>query len=219
MAIQIINENTNIILTDLATNSKVACLDIFTFSFAEASTDAYILADAKEKVSITLATVVDDNGDTFTDSAALVTYLELLSRETPNLGASLFLDNMELTNTGSHVKMLNRNTGEQAFMVQQRVDNILGTTSVYYTEQSSARVDETSADAYQGLTTHTGKGVINAQSRYALPIDITVIQDTFIYAYRSSLNTDIENLNIKIFSVTQSPVDASLYRELTFSGI
>ena len=202
MAIQIIKENTNIILIDIATNSKVACLDIFTFSFAEASTDAYILADAKEKVSITLATVVDDNGDTFADSAALVTYLELLSREAPNLGASLFLDNMEFTNTGSHVKMLNRNTGEKAFMVQQRVDPNLGTTSVYYVEQTTEVQHETSSNAYQPYSIHSGKGTLNAQSRYALSLDIAVVQDTFVHEYRSILNTDIENLNIKIFSVT-----------------
>ena len=104
-------------------------------------------------------------------------------------------------------------------MVQQRVDPVLGTTSVYYTEHTTEIQVETSADAYQPYTTHTGGGTLNTQNRYALPIDIQVIQNTFVHEYRSVLNTDIENLNIKIFNVTQSPTNLNDYNVLEGTGI
>ena len=135
------------------------------------------------------------------------------------MGTSLRLDNIELSNTGAHLKMVNVNTNEETFMVQQRVDPNLGTTSVYYVEQTTEVQHETSTDAYQPHSVHTGKGVVNAQGRYALALDIAVIQDTFVHEYRSILNTDIENLNIKIFSVTQTPSNLSEYRELTGTDI
>ncbi len=123
--------------------------------------------------------------------------MDLLSRSTSNLGTNVRLDNIELSNTGSHLKMVNLNTGENSFMVQQRVDPVLGTTSVYYTEHTTQIQVEDSTDAYQPYSINNGNGVLNNSNRYALPIDIQVIQNTFVHEYRSILNKEIENLNIK----------------------
>ena len=115
--------------------------------------------------------------------------------------------------------MVNLNTNEQSFMVQQRVDPVLGTTSVYYTEHTAEVQHEDSTNAYQSLDVHNINGVQNAAGRYALPIDIQVVQNTFVHEYRSKLNTDIVNLNIKIFNVTQSPENLNDYRVLSGTGI
>ena len=224
MAFKIFLENQHLVVENESTATKAAVLDLYSFRFDLLQTDEAVdyikLTDASTTaVSMFLADAKDENGNTFATFNDLTDYLSDICKQAPNLGTNLRLDNIELSNTGSHLKLVNLNTGEQSFMVQQRVDPILGTTSVYYTEHTTEVQVETASDAYQPYTTHTGSGTLNAQNRYALPIDIQVIQDTFVHEYRSVLNTDIENLNIKIFNVTQSPTNLDDYNVLTGTDI
>ena len=217
-------ENQHIIVENAATATTAATFDLYSFGFTLLQTEdavQYIkLSDSSNSsISMFLADAQDEDGNTFASFDELTAYLSGLCKLAPNLGTNVRLDNIELSNTGSHLKMVNLNTGEQSFMVQQRVDANLGTTSVYYVEQTSEVQHETSADAYQPYSIHTGSGTANASGRYALPIDIQVIQNTFVHEYRSILNTDIENLNIKIFNVTQSPDNIDDYRVLAGAGI
>lgn len=198
MAIRITNDSTKILCINTIDNSKVLCLDLYSFNYVQDSSTSFFLSDATEQgVKIRLSDALDDEDNTFSKLDDLKKYLDTLSRATSNLGTNVRLDNIELSNTGSHLKMVNLNTGENSFMVQQRVDPVLGTTSVYYTEHTTEIQVEDSTDAYQPYSINNGKGVLNSSNRYALPIDIQVIQNTFVHEYRSILNTDIENLNIK----------------------
>ena len=113
MAIQIIKENTNISLINTADSSKIATFDMYTFTFTEHETDVYLISDVSSSALVATADAVDDNGEAFADSVALIAYLENTSREGPNLGTSLRLDNIELSNTGAHLKMVNVNTQEE----------------------------------------------------------------------------------------------------------
>ena len=159
MAIQIIKENTNISLINTTDNAKIASFDLFSFGYVDQGSGVYFFKDSANSALVNLTEAVDDNEEAFADAAAFVSYLENASRGGANLGTSLQLDNIELINTGSHLKMLNRNTGETTFMVQQRVNGVLGTTSVYYVEQTTEIQVEDSSDAYQPYTTHTSNGV------------------------------------------------------------
>ena len=209
MAFKIFLDNKHIVVQNATTATKAACLDLYSFSYSILQTEDLVdyikLTDSSgTAASMLLADAQDEDGNTFASFTLLTDYLSSLCKKSPNLGTNIRLDNIELSNTGSHLKLVNLNTNEQSFMVQQRVDPVLGTTSVYYTEHTTEIQVETSADAYQPYTTHTGTGTLNARNRYALPIDIQVIQDTFVHEYRSILNTDIENLNIKIFNVIET---------------
>jgi len=220
MAYNIYLDNKNIIVKDETSLNVAGSFDLFTFKYEDKQTedliDYLLLSDSTgSELVLYLEDSKDDEGNTFADLDEVKAYFSQLSKEAPNMGTNIRLDNIELSNTGSHLKMVNLNTKEQSFMVQQRVDASLGTTSVYYVEQTSEIQIENSGNAYQPHTVNTGNGVLNNQNRYALPIDIQVIQNTFVHEYRSILNTDIENLNIKIFNVTQSPDNLSDYRELS----
>ena len=222
MSFKIYLDNKHIVIESEATGGKAACLDLYSFSYAVLQTDEAVdyikLTDATgTTMSMFLADAKDEDANTFASFDLLNEYLASLSKEVPNLGGNIKLDNIELTSTGGSFKVKNTNTNEEAFLVKRRVESDV--TKVFYTEQTTTLQAETSADAYQPYTTHASAGVLNAQNRYALAIDIAVVNNTFIHEYRSILNAGIDNLNVKIFNVTQNPVDATKYRTLAGTGI
>ena len=224
MATQIYNDGTQILCVNTIDNTKIVCLDLFTFAYHEHSTDKYILEDGNGTgIKVRLADVQDDEGNTFATSADLVTYLSGLTRQAANLGSSVQLDNMKLVNTGSHLKFIDQNRGTSSFMVQQRVTDS-GTQKVFFVEQTDGLVVETSANAFQPYATHTATASANAQGRYVVVIDLAIQNSVFIHEYRAKVLDDgngngINNLNIKIFNVTTTPADSSKYRTLAGTGI
>ena len=131
----IYNENKNIIVKNEVTDLVLTSLDLFSFKFSDftagESTAALLLSDGfNEDVIVKFSESKDSDGNTFASIDELKSYLSGLCKKSPNLGTNIRLDNIELSNTGSHLKMVNLNTNEQSFMVQQRVDPVLGTTSV-----------------------------------------------------------------------------------------
>ena len=212
-------ENLKVIIKDTATNSINKTLDFYSFNCESLPANIVRMFDDKGSVKVDYTTAQDEDGNTFATKNDFISFLKNLCLETPNLGSGLRLDNIELINTGKGLKMINKSTSEETFMVQQRVDPVLGTTSVFVTEHTTELQVEDSSNAYQGLTTHTKTATLNAQGRYAMPIDIEVSLETFIHEYRSKLNTTIDNINIKIFSVTQSPDLLEDYNELSGIGI
>ena len=220
MAKQIILENLKVVVKDATTQDIISELDLYSFKFSADGNGNCILTDGKESVKVAHATAQDEEGNTLGTEEALSAYLSTLLQENVNIGKSLRLDNMELSNTGSQVKILNTNTGEQAFMVQQRV-TAQGTQKVYYTELSSEPQVENSTNAYQSLKTHDIKGVLDTKdNRYYLNVDFQTIQNVFINEYRSELVADangdgLKNLNVKIYNVTTTPEDESEYKTLS----
>ena len=224
MATQIYNDSTQVICVNTVDNSKIVCLDLFTFAFREHSTDVYILDDGKGTgIKIRLTDAIDVDGNTFSTSADLVSYLSEMSRSTANFGTSIQLDNMKIINTGSQLKYVDQNRGITSFMVQQRVTDS-GTQKVYYVEQSDAVIHENSSNAFQGISAHQKTATVNAQGRYVLVIDLQILNNTFIHEYRAKVLNDgagngINNLNIKIFNVTTNPPVDAKYRTLSGTDI
>ena len=92
MATQIYNDSTQVICVNTVDNSKIVCLDLFTFAFREHSTDVYILDDGKGTgIKIRLTDAIDVDGNTFATSADLVSYLSEMSRSAANFGTSIQL--------------------------------------------------------------------------------------------------------------------------------
>ena len=221
-------ENKSIVVQDETTNVILTSLDLFSFSYSDftfGESEAVLkLSDGFNKdVIAKFDDSKDADGNTFASLDELKAYLSELSQQAANLGKSLKIDNMELSNTGSHVKLVNSNTGEQSFMVQQRVTD-QGTQKVYYTELSEDEQVENAITAYQPSKASSSNGTLNAQNRYAMPIDFTSVQSVFIKEYRSESIADangdgIKNLNVKIFNVTQTPENENDYRLLSGVGI
>ena len=119
----IYNENKNIIVKSEAADLVLTSLDLFNFKFADftagESTAALLLSDGfNEDVIVKFSESKDSDGNTFASIDELKSYLSGLCKKSPNLGTNIRLDNIELSNTGSHLKMVNLNTNEQSFMVQ-----------------------------------------------------------------------------------------------------
>ena len=217
---KIINlENLTVIVRDSVTQLVNKSLDVYSLGCEDLTGDVLSIFDASGSIKVDFNNAEDEDGNTFATKQDLIDFVKGLSQENINLGKSLKLDNMEFSNTGNQVKILNTNTGEQSFMVQQRV-TAQGTNKVYYKEQSDADVQENASNAYQPFKTHTLTASINNQGRYVITVDFTSLNDVFIKEYRSESIADvngdgINNLNVKIFNVTTTPEDESKYRQMS----
>ena len=221
---KIINlENLTVIVRDSVTQLVNKSLDVYSLGCEDITGDFLKLFDATGSIKVDFNNAEDEDGNTFATKQDLIDFVKDLSKENVNLGKSLKLDNMELSNTGNQVKILNTNTGEQSFMVQQRV-TAQGTNKVYYKEQTDSDIQENSSNAYQPFKTHTLTATLNNQGRYVMVVDFTSVNNVFIKEYRSESIADVNgdgllNLNVKIFNVTTTPPDDAVYRTLSGTNI
>lgn len=215
-------ENTNIRVlsaagaTEFSTDMHHLKSSVFT---DDEGTDYLQLEGDSSTIIVEYTELQDEEGNTFASANDAVVYSRTLQNQTPELGEAIKLGNIELRSTGQEILQVNNNTGTKTLNVFQEV-TAAGTQKVFFRNQDNSQaIDEDVTTAYNPLSVNTGASVINAQGRYVIVLDILVSGSKFVAGYRSKSQTGIQNGNIKVFNITQNPVDVDKYNVLTGTDI